>query len=294
MKWSDMVLRCKGRSDSWNIYPLGDCHIGCRNCAESSLRRVINDIKMDPHALWFGGGDIIDAVSPSDIRYDCHSLADWFYAGDAEKIQDNISSVITEQVGRAVELFWPIRDKCMGMLTGNHEDKIKTREHRDVQAEICAALEVERCEYEHIWRLRFERLSSTTTILIYGYHGWGSGRTAGAEPNKLKSLLDEWESVDIVFRGHSHNYTVLPPKPILYLPRSGKLPKELLCRYRHAANWGCWLYSHKSGRSSYAEKAGYPARPMMTVTANIRPFATGCAKGRDYTIPNIKIIGRPI
>lgn len=294
MRWSERVLRCDGRGDTWSVYPLGDCHIGARNCAEGALKKVIEEIRKDPKALWFGGGDIIDAVSPSDVRYDCQNLAEWFFTGDSERIQDNISSVITQQVSRAIEIFYPIRDKCLGLLTGNHEDKIRTREHRDVQSEICSGLGVEKCEYEHIWRLKMTRPSSVVHIFIYGYHGWGAGRTAGSEPNKLKNLLDEWESVDIVFRGHSHSFAILPPKPVLYLPRGGKMPSELFCRYRHAANWGCWLYSHKHGRSSYAEKAGYPARPMMTATAIIRPFARVLSKRIESCAPEIKIIGRPI
>ena len=81
----------------------------------------------------------------------------------------------------------------------------------------------------------------------------------------------------------------MAPKPMLYVPRSGELPKELRVKHRFAANCGCWLYSHGEGASTYDEIADYPARPMMTEYASIQPFYYSHTKGKGVEYPKIEI-----
>ena len=128
-------------------------------------------------------------------------------------------------------------------------------------------------------------------IIIYARHGYGGGRTPGAEPNKLARMMDEWEVADICFSGHSHTFDIAPPKPVLGIPHSGKIPEELTQRYRFAANPGCYIYSHSTGPSTYASRACYPARPMLTVKAMIKPFAHRVVKGSDIATPHIELRG---
>lgn len=168
----------------------------------------------------------------------------------------------------------PLKGRIIGALEGNHEYTIRKCHNEDIHGYICSSLETDNLTDEAIIRFRFTRKGgSSAVVMVYLQHGNGGGRSYGAEPNHLGKLRDNWESCDIVLRGHSHTPHILPPKPVLYVPKSGKVPDELHIKHRYAANWGCWKYSHMSGPSSYESRANYPAHAMETCEILITPFA---------------------
>ena len=290
MKILDREVKCISRSDVWNIYPLGDLHIGSKNCAEKKIRAHVKRIQQDKRGLWFGGGDILDAIKPQDAkRFDIQTLPDWLLEGDAEETRDKLSDIIDQQFCRAVEILKPIAPRCLGLIEGNHERTIRRLYNENIHKGLCNRLKtVDLTAY--CWlRLRFKMRGLARVIHIVACHGFGGGRSEGAEPNHLGRMLKKWAHADILFRGHSHTYHVMPPKPVLYVPANGKIPDELKLKYIYAANWGCWLYSHAAGASTYDEVADYPARPMMTEFAAIQPFYHTTENGKDKPYPKIEI-----
>ena len=292
MQLIDREIKCDGRADVFEFYPLGDLHIGSRSCAEKPLRKMVAQIAASRNALWIGGGDYLEAVLPQDIkRFDMDTLPDWILEGDAKTIRKKLNSILAQQYDRARKILEPIKHKCLGLIEGNHEYQIRKRYNENVVSSLCGRLETPELTDEAVIRLRFKRNTATATVIIYICHGWGGGRTAGAEPTKLHRMRDEWEIADICLRGHSHIFDIIPPKPILEIPRTKSLPKELTQRYRWAANWGCWVYSHASGPSSYASRACYPARPMQTTKIEIKPFANTTINGRKVDQAHIEVRG---
>lgn len=275
MKLLDWPIELNSRTSEIEIYPLGDIHLGARNCAEKHLRRAVSDIADNPNAYWFGGGDILDCIKPQDIkRFDFKNLPDWIVEGKAIEIKEKLADILNEQKNRAVEILSPIKKKCLGLIEGNHEDSIGRYYNQDIQATLCKELKVENLTDCFMVRLMFGRIKGVTNkvLFMFAQHGCCGGRTAGAEPNHLARLQSYWEAADIALRGHSHTYDIRPPKPVLCLPRSGELPRELLCKYRWVANWGCWLKSYAVGASSYDSRQAYPPRPLGTIKITIRPF----------------------
>ena len=277
MRLLEKRLRGSGRGDVFEFYPLGDIHLGARSCAETPLRRLVAQIKDNSNAYIIGGGDWVDAIRPQDSkRFDFDTLPDWLVEGDAMTTREKLNDIIQQQVDRIVDIMYPVRDKIIGIIEGNHEFSVKKYAGLDIHRAICRKLEVESLTDETLLRLTFSRngnpKGTSSVVIVYARHGYGGGRMPGAEPNKLDRMLNEWECADICITGHTHTADELPPKPVLEIPRSGKLPPECYCRYRHALNWGCWVYSHPSGASSYASRACYPARPMLTYKICIRPF----------------------
>ncbi len=293
MRLINKVIKCTKRGDVVTIYPIGDCHIGSRGCAETKLREHIKTIANDPLGFAIGGGDIIDAIKPQDSkRFDFDTLPDWLIEGDALTTREKLNDILRQQLDRAVDILAPIQDKLLGLIEGNHEYTIRKYYNENVQGALCRRLDVPDLTDEALVRLQFIRRGRVDSLVIlYIRHGYGSGRTPGAEPNKLARMLAEWEIADICFSGHTHNYDILPPKAVLYIPRRGKLPKECFCKYRWAANWGSWVLSHSVGPASYASRACYPARPMLTCKAVIRPFAVVWQHKQQMQIPHIEIRG---
>jgi hypothetical protein len=286
----DKVIKAKNYKDVFVFYPIGDCHIGSRSCAESHLRKLIKEIKENKNAYAILGGDIVDAVLPQDIkRFDFDSLPDWILDGNAVNTRERLNEILQQQVKRATDIFAPIKDKIIGGLEGNHEFAIRKRYNVSVQSAFWQSFGMNNLTDECLIRIRFILNTTSTSIIFYLRHGYGSGRSAGAEPNKLARMIAEWECAEICLTGHTHVFDILPPKPVLYIPRSGQLPEECHCRYRWAANWGCWLLSHAAGASSYSSRACYPARPLMTCKATIKPFYHYKTNKKDKREPNIEI-----
>ena len=283
MKIIDKLIQCKSRSDVFEFYPFGDVHVGSRACAEKLLAKAVKEVAGNPNAYAFLGGDNINAVIASDTkRFDFDTLPDWMLEGKAVNTREMLNDILTQEVKRLTEIFLPIKDKLLGSIEGGHEYQIRKRHGTNLMGAYWNALGAIDLTAECMIRLRFKRLSSTRTVFMYIRHGYGSGRTAGAEPMKLDRMVNEWELADICFSGHTHTADTPPPKPVLTLPAGGKLPEEFDCKYRWSGNWGCWVYSHPSGPSGYAGRACYPARPMVTCKAVIKPFHNTAKSERPH------------
>lgn len=129
------------RPDTFNIYPLGDIHAGAAHCAEHDIQRMVEQIKQDKMGYWIGMGDYADAILKDDKRFDIEGLAPWVK-------KDNI---VESQREWLKKLFEPIKDKCITLLTGNHEECF------DDQTEILA---------ENGWK-HFKDLSEGERVYTY-------------------------------------------------------------------------------------------------------------------------------
>jgi hypothetical protein len=267
--YEDIIVNSK--KDVFDIYPIGDTHLGARNCAENKLAKAVEKIRQNPNARWIGGGDLIDAIKPSDIkRYDSDTLPDWLLEGDPADVRKRLNDVVDAQIVRLLKILNPIKGKCLGCIEGNHEQAIRKYHNQDVHANICAMLETENISDEAFFTLRFIRCGNDTReVTIYAQHGHGGGRTAGAEPNHLARMTAGFRA-DLLFRGHSHTTCIMPTNIEMGPPQRGG--GECVEYQKRTANWGCWKYSHMIGPSTYESRAAYPARAMETVKAVIKPF----------------------
>jgi len=277
MKLIDREIIVSSDHDVFTLFPVGDVHIGSKNCAEKHFQRYVEHIQNTPNALWVGGGDYCDCITPSDVkRFDFRSMPDWMFSGPASNIKDALSDIALQQRKRFIEMVDPIRDKCIGLIEGNHEYKLMKFCNNAHHYLMCEELKTANLTDIAFIRFRFTKVkekhqSSGTTITVAIMHGMGGGRTAGAEPNHLDKL-SRFLDADIILRGHSHTFDIEAPQVFLYVPRKGAMPDELLERSVHKANWGCWVKSYASGASTYDSRSNYPARPLQAMEIRIKPF----------------------
>jgi len=238
-----------------------------------------------------------DAVILNDVkRFDVNTLPSWMLTGSPRAIKERIGDMLYAQRRRFVKLVKPIKDKCLGLVEGNHEFSIYKYHNRDHMAELCRELDAKNLTDCAFLRLRFLRPSSeddrkvhSNSVVVFICHGHGEGRTAGAEPNRLARLAAD-KDADIVLTGHSHTYHILPPIVMLGAPSAGALPENPTVHEKYVANWGSFLYTYQTGPSTYASRSNYPVRPMYTVETVIEPHKTRqgreCAK---ITMNGIKL-----
>jgi hypothetical protein len=279
-------------------------HIGKANCNETAIKKQVQEILRreetpNRHARVLLGGDAANSISPSDRkRFDFSDVADWLVKGTTEEIKDNLAALPNREIKRIEQVLHPIKHLIIGALEGNHEKSLRKYHNIDVQEELCEKLGCPNLSDECLIRFRFKRPSgmknSTTTVVLYMRHGYGAGRSVGAEPAKLQAMLDEWECADVCLSGHTHTYFDIPPKMAAVVPARGELPKELFWKYRYAANPGSWLDSHSIGRGTYESNSCYPARAFMTCKIVVWPFYDQYVQGKAFALPKVELRKYPI
>lgn len=262
------------RQVPWRIYPLGDMHIGARACDEAKLRRVVQDIADDPRALWIGMGDYIDAINRSDPRFAVASLADWLIT------PRNLADIAAAQRDRAIEILSPIADKCLVMLSGNHETAVTKHYERDVYREIVSGIKAAAGHdpeyklamgYSGWLELLFREMEDghrhkSSKVLISLHHGFVGGRLAGAKALNMQRWL--WtHKCDIAIFGHSHN-TAIQVEAVEEI--SGR-------RIVHSPRWGVYagsfLDSHTQDGDTYSSVKGYLPQPTTSTVIELMPLS---------------------
>jgi len=257
MEVKSFVIPYKIR-DEIKIHPLGDIHGGIKHCAEKKIKAKVAEIKDDPCSYWIGMGDYGEFITPSDPRWDVSVVADWLHKDD---IADDIEKWV-------VKLFDPIKDKCIGLLEGNHEDAIRTHSHTDVHKHICRDLGVDNLGYTCIISFNFRRRNSKEAHMVKGVftHGAGWGITQGAKMNRLERFMNIYPTCRIAAMGHVHD-KITRDYPYLDIEN-----EKIVDRTRVGMVTGTWFKTYDQGvRASYGEKKGYPPSVLGCPVFVIKP-----------------------
>ena len=97
------------------IHTFADEHIGDEHCDIERLKKRIEYVKNTPNAFCILNGDILDNATRTSI-------------GDTYTQEFNPM----EQLQKAVELFECIKDKCICITHGNHENRTYRKEGVDM------------------------------------------------------------------------------------------------------------------------------------------------------------------
>lgn len=238
----------RGRAKVFHLYFLGDVHLGSSNCDEPKLYKTIDEIRRDENALVFLMGDLCDFISRRDWRFRADNIAAWVEPDDLGN----------SQADKAVELFNPIAKKIIGVLQGNHEDVMEQEYDNAVHRHICKELGVPSFGYSafvrlnFVWRRGEKKLGGDWNKLdVLLHHGFGGGRTDGADVNKLTAMQRDY-ACDLLVAGHTHRIGAY--KSIQhYINTHGLLDT----RIRIVARSGTFLKTLSEGtHHSYSERAG--------------------------------------
>jgi len=289
----DKLITLQSKSDIVKLYPIGDTHIGALNCAEGHIRRYVRYIaRQKCQTFWIGGGDYCDCITRNDLkRFDPRVLPDWMLEGTGATVRERLTDIGRCERKRFLQHIEPIKDRCLGLIEGNHEDAFEKRTDTSMQLRLCEALHVPNLTDVAFVRLRFRLASGhggISTVIVYIVHGSGGGTSDGAEAIKLAGLAKQVEGVDIVLRGHGHRVTPGEPVERTYIPRKGALPWECYSRTTYTGNWGSWLKTYARGNPTYPSKRNYPPRAFRGLEFKIQPFASiAVHKGKDRKLASI-------
>ncbi|MFC1924284.1 hypothetical protein ACFLXA_02840 [Chloroflexota bacterium] len=243
----------------FKLHPISDEHTGTKYCAEDTLIAKHKEILKDPYSFWIQIGDKVEAITPSDVRYEQKALADWIK--DVDDIPNEQARHYCEIVRPSVEAKIKDTDisKCLGSGWGNHEWTVRKKCHNNVQKTICDSLKIEDLGYTCIYHIIFRRENSTESHMFKGAftHGSGNAQTRGGKLNKLRKFMNQINA-DFYCYAHMHDI-IIETKPILETNKDGKI----IAKEAPGAVTGCYYRTYTQDViSSYGEMRGYDPVPI--------------------------------
>ncbi len=191
------------RSSVVKVYFLGDIHEGAANCRADLLQEAVNMIAADEDAYWIGMGDMIDCINYHDRRFNVREIDSKYRVTDL----DNLPKA---QADHLIQILEPIKQRCLGMLTGNHEETLRQYGGFDIMSYLCMTLNV-----AYLGKKAYVSIGAVTDTnrgrprfmidMCVGHgSGGGGGKTAGGAINKCFDYM-QWETADVHVIGHLHS-----------------------------------------------------------------------------------------
>ena len=196
---------------------IGDPHIGSTTFDLDRYMEAINAIKglaKQAKTYWFGMGDWAHAIAPhpAEKRFDFDSLDPDLMTPDKQyaKAEETLRLLTGQQ-----------NLDCAVLLTGNHDDVLRSRHYHDFVATMAHNLNVEYGGINAAINFIFERGKHHSQLGIYVNHGCGNCNAIGA---KIKKITDATQTIeaDVYAMGHVHQVLYLP-RPKLIVDSEGKI-----------------------------------------------------------------------
>ena len=266
MELNDVVIKYEKRNEKFRLVPIGDIHLGNKGCDKRKLKDLVKWIENKENIFWIGMGDYADCINYTDKRFDPSVVE--------SKFLENLDNAVYEQFEELNEILEPIKHKCIGLHTGNHEERIRLQYHFDIVKEFCKTWNVPYLGYSAFTRLKFIRKSKGTKghgarniITIYSTHGRVGGRKGGSKVNRLEDLMS-WFDADIFLMAHSHKKIITT---LTQLAITGRKPK-LIYKKKVGAVTGSFLQGYvEHGTIQYTERWNYPPTDLGVVKITIIP-----------------------
>ncbi len=264
------------RTDVFTLWGIGDLHFGAPGCDLKRAKRDIEAIKADPFSFWIGLGDMADYVAPGDKRF----CAEHLDIGARIRIGD-LGQYYMEEVR---DLYWPIRDKCLGLLYGNHEEKYFKHNNRESgHGWLCTEMAVPNLKYCAFFDLAFYRKQCKGPSLIdsppknqnnctsvdfrfYVHHGSGSSSSPGGKLNMLIKHMQNFDA-DIFMMGHVHDQKA---QRMVFIG-ADRSCTSLMERQKVGVICGSYLKTYHQGTVSYGEVKGYQPTSLGAARVQIMP-----------------------
>lgn len=193
------------------IYPIADVHLGAVEHAEPEWQAFIKRVEQE-NAYLILAGDLLN-----------NSTRGTHFANPFDEALRP-----REAKRRMVEYLEPIKNRCLCLVSGNHERRTLKESDQDLTYDICAKLNIEHLYRENIafMLLRLgQRATEQKAICTFTFcvtHGSGGGIYTGAAVNRderFGNVIDG--GLDCLVAGHVHKGFVTKPAKIVIDARNG-------------------------------------------------------------------------
>ena len=259
-----------------NVIVLSDLHYGNPYCSVKHFKRTLDFIKNNDNCYCFLNGDLCEAATKLS-------------KGDV------YTQKLTPQQQRddVIIMLDPIKDKILGVTTGNHEQRIYNETGIDLTKDIAEALDVPYRAEGMLYKLAFGDCNNWTKgkpFVFWSYisHGYGGARTKSAKAVKVERMAT-WVHADYYAMSHDHVVSVVPNVYLMPDNRgvekdgslSGKVTahRSMLVKTNAYLKWG-----------GYAESGGFPPSDLATpVISLLTPKSTYWKLYPEKPRQNVKV-----
>ena len=208
-RWYGKVLG--GAFKHLKLVILSDLHYGNEYFSEKHFLRTRDWILETPQCFVLLNGDLCE----SSIRTSIGDIYKQVGSPDDQKKQ-------------IVRWLLPIKDRILGMTTGNHEQRVYRESGTDISDYIAEKLEVPYRQEGMLYKLSFGDNNKYTAgkpyvFWVYITHGYGGARTKSAKAVKAERL-SHWQVADVFAMSHDHEVNVAPSVRLEADPRASEAP----------------------------------------------------------------------
>ena len=233
------------------IIILSDLHYGNPYCSIKHFARTVNFIRENDDCYCFLNGDLCESVTKS-------SKGDVFHqVGTPQDQRDWV-----------IESLLPIKDKVLGVCSGNHEARIANDTGMDISKDIASALEAPYRPEGMLFKLSLGDGNNNTKgkpFVFWSYitHGYGGARTKAAKAVKVERIAS-WIYSDWIAMSHDHVVNI-SPSVYLMADNRGTLDKEGFISGKVTAKRQMLIKTNAYVKfGGYAETGGFSPSDLCT------------------------------
>lgn len=219
------------------ILSLSDLHVGAKHAALDQLMALLKDLPNHPNRYLLLLGDLANTA---------------IIGSKSNVYEDELHP--QQELELLQRLFMPVKDRILGIIPGNHEDRIQRQTGVEIIGLLATMLGAPYSDTSMVWEIPVGKQSYT----IMGHHGSGGGRTtARFEGNhRLAQMVD----ADAFISGHIHSGHV--SREGHYHTENG----ELRLHEQVFITTTSWL-----GYEAYAEKFAYKPSIIRPAILKLNP-----------------------
>ena len=230
-----MKLICKNYKvkNYLTLIPLGDIHYGSKDCDVDVFKAHIDMIKKIDNCAVVLMGDLISTGTRDSVGAGSY---DDIYTPD-------------EQYDRMLEFLEPIKDKIIGALQGNHEERVRNSTSFDINKMFAKDLEVPYLQYGAALKIKVNEIN----YHVYAIHGGSCATTLAGKMNACRKMQEK-VNADIYLHAHTHG---LDYSPQIYYEIDNR-SRMIVQRIRHFVLTGSFV----NWDSSYGEMKNLSPSPI--------------------------------
>jgi hypothetical protein len=244
----ELIYHCQELSSKFKeviVVPVSDIHYGNPMFSKHHLQKTIDFILSKPNIYTILNGDLCECVlrtSKGDV---------YTQTATPQKQRDYI-----------VKAFMPIKDRVLGMTSGNHEGRIFELTGVDICSDIAEKLGCPYSPEEILVKVSFgagnaRMKDGPYCYYIYATHGYGGARTKGAKNVKVERTSHQVYAHCYIM-SHDHDASIqegafLTPHPRTYIDKAtGFKVGSMTSIDKKLVKTGAYLK-----RGGYAARGGY-------------------------------------
>lgn len=239
------------------IYNLGDIHRGNNNCDEAKLRKIITAIAADPAAYWVSTGDLLETATKNS-KSSCY---------EASTPEEELEALSAE--------LQPIREKCLGFVASNHQNRIKKETGLSLDKVLADRAKIPFLGISAVIKV----VCGRNSYFISMHHGVGGG-TDGNKVNRAMKLSQNWHGLDIYLTGHTHSFSYVQDVQNLIDRKRDKVTRIVT----HHVTTGHFL----KYEGSYAEDLGLKEKPTGCSVVELAAHPVG---NEGNKLVEVKFVG---